>query len=251
MEQQEFLDHADRIVEQAKQRGVSLRLLGAVAFHIHCPEFQHYQARANRLFTDLDFAAYFKHSQAIRALFESLGFQEDREVAVVYARERLVFNDLNSTLHLDVFFDKLDFCHPIPWAGRLEVDSPTIPLAELLLEKMQIVRLNAKDVIDTLMLVREHPLGRDDSEKINAQRIARMAAQDWGLWRTVTMNLRKVVEFGGNYAWLPQDDRVVIKERVDQLLDLIDREPKNAAWKARNMVGDRVQWYKDVSEVSQ
>ena len=47
----------------------------------------------------------------------------------MYARERLVFNDLNSTLHLDVFFDKLDFCHPIPWAGRLEVDSPTIPLA--------------------------------------------------------------------------------------------------------------------------
>jgi hypothetical protein len=251
MEQQEFLDYAYRIVEQGTQRGASLRLLGAVAFHVHCPEFQHYQARANRLFTDLDFAAYFKHSQAIRGVFEGLGFQEDREVAVVYARERLVFNDLNSTLHLDVFFDKLDFCHPIPWAGRLEVDSPTIPLAEMLLEKMQIVRLNEKDVIDTLMLVREHPLGQDDSEKINAPRIARMAAQDWGLWRTVTMNLRKVVDFGGNYAWLPQDDRVVIHQRVDQLLEAIDREPKSAAWKARNVVGDRVQWYKDVSEVSQ
>jgi hypothetical protein len=251
MEQQEFLDYAYRIVEQGKQRGATLRLLGAVAFHIHCPEYQDFQARAGRFFTDLDFAAYFKHSQAIRSLFESMGFQEDREVAVVYARERLVFNDLNSTLHLDVFFDKLDFCHPIPWAGRLEVDSPTIPLAELLLEKMQIIKLNEKDVIDTLMLLREHPLGQDDSEKINAQRIARMTAQDWGLWRTVTMNLRKVADFGGNYAWLPQDDRDVITERVDQLLGTINGEPKNAAWKARNVVGDRVQWYKDVSEVSQ
>jgi hypothetical protein len=250
MEQKDFLDQAHRIVEEAQQRGATLRLLGAVAFNIHCPEFHDYQAKAKRLFTDLDFAAYFKDNEAIRRLFADMRFQEDREVAVVYARDRLVLNDLNSTLHLDIFFDKLDFCHPIPWTGRLEVDTPTIPLAELLLEKMQIVKLNEKDVIDTVMLVREHDIDTGDSETINAARIAHMCARDWGLWRTVTMNLGKVLDLSAGYAWLEEGDRQVVKDRVARLLDAIEREPKNGAWKARNLVGDRVQWYKDVSEVA-
>jgi hypothetical protein len=249
MEQQEFIDYAYKIVEEAKQRGATLRLLGAVAFHIRCPKYKDYQAKANRLFTDLDFAAYFKHNEAIRDLFEHLGFEEDREVAIVYARQRLVFNDRKSTLHFDVFFDKLDFCHTIPWNGRLEVDSLTIPLAELLLEKMQIFTLNEKDVIDTLMLLREHPIDQGDSEKINAGRIARLCGKDWGLWRTVTMNLRKVSNLSEKYKWLPKDDRSVIQDRIIKLLAAIDQEPKSTAWKARNIIGDRVQWYKDVSEV--
>jgi hypothetical protein len=251
MEQQEFLDHAYRIIDEGQQKRATLRLLGAVAFHIHCPEYRHYQAEANRVFTDLDFAAYFKDNMAIRGVFEKLGFQEDREVAVVYARQRLVFDHSRSSLHLDVFFDKLDFCHPIPWAGRLELDSPTIPLVELLLEKMQIIKLNEKDVIDTLMLMREHSLGVDDHEKINAKRIARMCVQDWGLWRTITMNLGKVSALAEGYPWLPKDDRSVIQQRIAELLATIDKEPKSAAWKARNAVGDRIRWYKDVSEVVQ
>jgi hypothetical protein len=251
MEKQEFLEYAYRIVEEGQKRGAVLRLLGAVAFHIRCPKYSNYQDKAKRPFTDLDFAAYFKHNGAIREVFQQMGFVEDREVAVVYARQRLVFNDPKGTLHLDVFFDRLDFCHPIPWAGRLEVNNLTIPLAELLLEKMQIVKINEKDVIDSLMLLREHPVNEGDTETINAGRIARMCAQDWGLWRTVTMNLRKVSELSTGYEWLPTNDREVIQEHIQELQGAIDREPKTAAWKARNLVGDRVQWYKDVSEVVQ
>ncbi|MFH1185623.1 MAG: hypothetical protein V1755_11400 [Chloroflexota bacterium] len=251
MEQQEFLDHAYRIVEEGQERGAALRLLGAVAFHLHCPKYQSFQEKAGRPFTDLDFAAYFKHNEQIRDLFASMNFWEDREVAVVYARQRLVFNDPNSTLHVDVFFDKLDFCHPIPWAGRLEVDTPTIPLAEMLLEKMQIVKLNAKDVIDTLMLLREHALDEGDADTINVRRVARLCAQDWGLWRTFTMNLPRIMELSQGYGWLGAEDRAVIGERIDQLLAILEKEPKSTSWIARSLVGDRVQWYKDVHEVNQ
>lgn len=251
MEQQEFIDRAYQIVDQGQKQGATLRLLGAVAFHIHCPAYGSFQAKANRHFTDLDFAAYFKDNAPIRDLFEELGFEEDREVAVVYARHRLVFNHLHSPLHIDVFFDKLDFCHPIPWTKRLEVDSPTIPLAELLLEKMQIFTLNEKDVIDSLMLLREHSLNNSDADTINTARIAELCAQDWGLWRTVTMNLRKVSDLSSNYAWLETEDRQVIGERIDELIQTIDSQPKNAKWNIRNKIGDRVKWYKEVHEVSQ
>ncbi|MBF8285613.1 MAG: putative succinate dehydrogenase/fumarate reductase related rane subunit [Anaerolineales bacterium] len=40
----------------------------------------------------------------------------------------------------------------VKFQNRLHVDSPTIPLAELALEKLQIVHLNEKDVKDMLML---------------------------------------------------------------------------------------------------
>jgi hypothetical protein len=62
----------------------------------------------------------------------------------------------------DAFYEKLDFCHAIterPPRGRLTHH----PLAELLL-KMQIVQINEKDVIDTIMLLLEHPLGDADKE---------------------------------------------------------------------------------------
>ena len=84
-------------------------------------------------------------------------------------------------LHVDIFYEKLDFCHVIRWDGRLEVDSPSIPLAELLLEKMQIVEINEKDVIDTIMLLLEHPLGDIDKETINIARVAQLCASGLGL----------------------------------------------------------------------
>ncbi|TRZ52354.1 hypothetical protein D4S03_03590 [bacterium] len=251
MEHQEFLDNAFQIVDQGQKQDAVLRLLGSVAFYIHCPAYGSFQAKANRYFTDLDFAAYFKHYDAIQKIFEKLGFQEDREAAVVYTRQRLVLDNMKSSLHVDIFFDKLDFCHPIPWANRLEVDSPTIPLAELLLEKMQIVRLNEKDVIDTLMLVREHPINYGDSETINARRIADLCAHSWGLWRTITMNLRKISELSEKYNWLDTEDREVIQDRIKELLDIINNQPKSTAWKLRNQIGDRVKWYTEVHEINQ
>src|SRR4030065_1536404 len=162
MEDKEYIQYANEIVDEGNNRGILLRLLGSVAFSIHCPMYSKFQEKAQRNFTDLDFAAYISHSRPIRNILEAKGFIEDRETAFAYARSRLIYAHPNTGLHIDVFIDKLDFCHQIPWAGRLEVDNPTIPLAELFLEKMQIVHLNEKDVVDTIMLIREHSIGDGD-----------------------------------------------------------------------------------------
>ena len=249
MDDNKFIAYANDIVAEAQKQGGLVRLLGAVAFHIHCPTYGHFQQEAKRHFTDLDFAAYFSHNAAIRNSFLKLGFEEDREVAVVFARQRLIFNMPGTDLHVDIFFDKLDFCHPIPWAGRLEVDSPTIPLAELLLEKMQIVQINEKDIIDTIMLLLEHPLGDNDHETINIDRVAILCSSDWGLWRTTTMNLGKVRQMGQGYEQLTHEQKETIDSQVKTALARIDQEPKSLAWRLRARVGDRVKWYKDVDEV--
>ena len=144
----------------------------------------------------------------------------------------------------------MDFSHVVSWKNRLEVDNPTIPLAELLLEKMPIFEINEKDIIDTIMLLLEHPLGDNDDEVINIELISELLSRDWGLWRTSTMNLNKVKQMAGHYPQLSEDDRAKVVSQVDKALARIEQEPKSRGWKLRARVGDRVKWYKDVDEVS-
>jgi len=131
---------------------------------------------------------------------------------------------------------------------RLEVDDPTVPLAELLLEKMQIVKLNQKDVIDSIMLLREHQVGDTDSF-INASRVAQLCSRDWGLWKTVTTNLSKLAEIAYGIEKLSEDDRSDVGRKVSDLLARIDREPKTTAWKMRARIGEKKKWYRDVEEM--
>ena len=223
-----------------------LRIIGALAFHQHCPEFGYFQEKLNRVYTDIDFAGYAKQSKPIRDLFKAIGYDEDVEINSFHAEGgRLIFNHPQTHLHIDVFMDKLDFCHPIPWKGRLEVDELTIPLAELMLEKMQIVKINEKDIIDTIMLLLEHPVATDDDNPINARRIAELCAGEWGLWRTTTMNLEKTRDYLPHLD-LTEEDKSVVTQRIDELLTAMNDYPKGTKWKLRARIGDKLKWYKTI-----
>jgi hypothetical protein len=248
-ERQRFEQEVHRIVAASSEANVVLRLLGSLAFQLHCPEFGGLQAKMGRAYTDIDFASYARQAKKVSELLARLGYAENREIFVVTEGSRAIFENSANRLHLDVFYEKLDFCHVIPWNGRLEADSPTIPLAEMLLEKMQIVQINEKDVIDTIMLLLEHSLGGVDGETINMDRVAGLCGSDWGLWRTVTMNLDKVGRLAQGYPQLEIADKARVTEQVMAALGRIEAEPKSMAWRLRSRVGDRVKWYKDVDEV--
>jgi hypothetical protein len=245
-----FEEEAVRIVNSATEQGLTLRVLGSLAFHIHCQRYDHLQKQLGRAYTDIDFAGYRKQASKIGPFLSRLGYREDLDVNILYAGERLIYNHPSSGLHIDIFFDKLNFCHEINWVGRLEVDRPTLPLAEMLLEKMQIVKINEKDIIDTLMLLLEHSQGDNDHETINIARISRLCAKDWGLWRTITMNLRKVADLGRGYEQLSAEEKSLLGSQVETALARINAEPKTTGWRLREKIGDRVKWYQDVDEVS-
>ena len=248
-ERQRFEQEVQRIVAAATEANVVVRLLGSLAFQLHCPAFGGLQAKMGRAYTDIDFASYNRQAKKVSELLARLGYREEREIFVVTEGSRAIFENPANRMHVDIFYDKLDFCHVIPWNGRLEADSPTIPLAELLLEKMQIVQINEKDVIDTIMLLLEHPQGGADHETINMDRVAGLCGVDWGLWRTVTMNLDKVDRLAQSYAQLEAADKLRVSEQVKAASERIQAEPKSMAWRIRSRVGDRVKWYKDVDEV--
>jgi hypothetical protein len=250
--QEDFYTERTRILDAIHDKPYShiiMRLIGALAFRTHCQEFGYIQDKLGRVFTDFDFASYPRFTREIIRVLSELGYQEDKQVSQLFGERRMLFHDPVFGRHIDVFYDVLDFCHPINFVGRLEVEKYTLPLAELLLEKMQIVQINEKDLIDTVMLLREHPVGDIDDETINAALIARILGNDWGFWRTVTGNLKILESRLDQYQALSTEDSLVVYARIHQLQERIEAAPKTLKWKARARIGERVKWYKSVEEL--
>ena len=249
---EDFYTERTRILDalaQDENKHVIMRLIGALAFRTHCPEFGYIQDKLGRKFTDIDFASYPRFVRDIRRILIELGYEEDKQVTQLFGDRRMLYHDPVFGRHIDVFFNSLDFCHKVSFVDRLEAEELTLPLAELLLEKMQIVQINEKDLIDSIMLLREHPVGNIDKETVNAEIIASTLGKDWGYWRTVTGNLRLLNEILDNYDGLSQEDRNVVRKRIQELETRIETEPKTLRWKARAKIGERVKWYKDVEEL--
>jgi hypothetical protein len=248
----DFYEERTRIVNalgQPENKHVLMRLIGALAFRTHCPQYGYIQDKLGRKFTDFDFVSYPRFVRDVRRVLTELGYEEDRQVTQLFGDRRMLFHDPAFGRHTDIFYNVLDFCHPINFVGRLEKEQLTVPLAELLLEKMQIVQINEKDLIDSVMLLREHPIGDTDDETINASVIVGILSNDWGFWRTFTGNLKLLDEKLAVYKELSDDDRQVVHERIQEVQARIDAAPKSLRWKARAQVGERVKWYKEVEEL--
>lgn len=238
------------IIEAVEGAGALIRVLGSIGVALHCPDAKALLPSFERTYADIDFAAYGRSAREVTSALERLGYRADREVTITSEGRRAIFDHPTTPrIHLDVFFDELEFCHRIPLAGRLEADRPTIPLAELLLSKLQIVKLNEKDVIDTILLLLDHELGAGDDDVIDVARVAELCAADWGLWRTLTMNLEKVEALSETYPQLNADQRARGVVATRALKRAIDEAPKPLAWRLRDRIGDRRQWWTDVDEV--
>lgn len=245
-EREKFENELKTILNACKNENVLIRVLGSMAFHIHCHTYEYLQTTKGRVYSNIDVGSYSVHGRHIRDIMTKLGYTENREVFVLSGAEHAVF--YKQDLRVDVYYEKLDFCHTINLRDRLEYDSPTIPLAELLLQKMQNISIDEKDLIDTIMLLLEHPLGEIDGEIINIKLIAHLCANEWGLWRTTTINLRKVIQFAESYTELTPEQKHKVESQVNELISRLNSEPKSLPWKVRDQMGDRVKWYKDVEE---
>jgi hypothetical protein len=159
-------------------------------------------------------------------------------------RERLLFYDNPNGRQVDVFVSSFRMCHEIPLEKRLTVDDDTVPLAELLLTKLQIIELNEKDVRDTVALLLEHEV-TDDDRGVNASHVASLCAEDWGLWRTISHNLERLRQQVVHY----DVDQEAVSGRVTLLLDRIDKAPKSRSWRLRAKIGERKRWYALPEEV--
>ena len=238
----DIVSEALRVLDAAA--GVPLRLLGGVAIAVSLPG----EPLLPRPYNDIDFITAKGEGPTVAKLLEALGYESDRQFNALNGHRRLLFYDVQNERRVDVFVGRFEMCHMWPLERRLTVTGQTIPLADLLLTKLQIFALNEKDQRDILNLLHGHKLTEQDAGGLNTAYIAERCAADWGLWRTVTMNVERargaVQRFG-----LAQHDEEIVVSRLDDLRKRIDTESKSTKWKLRARVGERVQWYEEPEEV--
>jgi len=258
---QDPLAEALRVVDLSDQRGLLVRLMGGMAIRAHAPEWP---ARTRRVEVDLDFATRSRDRGAFYELLAAEGYTPDKRHNALFGSKQAYFVDVPRNRPVDVLVDSLEMCHRFEFGDRLAMSSPTLPLAELLLSKLQIVKINRKDVLDALVLLAEHPLGPDDGApdsrhglgSINVPRILSLTSNDWGWWRTVTGNLDTLDQYLA-VELTPEDldlnnGRTILFDpsgQVGALRTAINDAPKSTKWKLRARVGERTGWYQDPEEM--
>jgi len=266
---EQLQSEAVSIVAEAGQAGVTLRVVGSAGIRLHCPGPGPVMDRLGRPAKDIDFVVPQQHRKGMRRLLESRGYVTDRDLLIAMEGSRYSFTHPGHGTEIDVFVERLAFCHTIEVRDRLDVHPVTIPLEELLLQKVQIIEMTTTDVIDVSVLLATHevalatadaetPATADaetvgteavGTETVDAGRIARLLARDWGFHHTATRNLRQVRDAaGGAVTDLGPEQNGKIRDRAGRLLDAIDAEPKNLAWRMRDRIGERKQWWQDVDD---
>jgi hypothetical protein len=234
-------EEAARILDAAQADGFPLRLLGGLAIYFQCPSIQT-DTRLQRSYKDFDFVTLGKWGAKTKALFIRLGYTPNQAFNALHGYQRLLFWDTPHERQVDIFIDRMQMCHNLDFRARLQLDARTLSLADLLLTKLQIVEVNEKDLVDTMALFLDHEV-QDNEQSINASYIARLTSSDWGLYKTLTVNLDKARAFATEKAFPER-----IGTRISTLLEAIETRPKSLAWKTRAMVGERVRWYEQPEE---
>ena len=242
----DIVEEAQRLLARAEAEGVPLRLVGGVAILLRAPDGL--PGALTRTYGDLDFVTARKAGGQVNELLRSEGYTPHVAFNALHGRERLLFFDDAHERQVDVFVGSFSMSHKIPIGDRLELEPATVPLAELLLTKLQIAELNEKDVRDTIALLACHPVSETDAGCVNAAHVARLCAADWGLWRTITGNMAACRERLAAYDVTPEE-RERVAARLDELLERIEAEPKTRGWRLRARIGERRRWYELPEEV--
>jgi hypothetical protein len=232
---------AEQLISEATEHGMTLRLVGSLGVRLHCEPMRRALDHVKRLPKDIDIVCRRRDGTRLQKHLEERGFEVDRDLLIAMEGHRYAFHHPQRALEIDVFVDRLDFCHTIDMRRRLGEHPLTVSVEDLLLHKLQVVEPTEGDLIDLNALLRIHDVadGSNDPEIMDAQYIARLLAADWGFWRTATGNLERLRQMADNDA---------VRHPINRLLEFIELHPKTVKWRLRARIGDRLQWWQDVDE---
>jgi hypothetical protein len=228
-----------RIAELANEAGLDLRLVGGVGVALRCPSAA--SASLRRAYQDVDVAGRSADRARIGQLLVDSGYVADERFNALNGARRLLFFDTANGRQLDVFLDRVELCHKIDLLPRLGISGATLPPADLLLMKLQVVETNDKDFRDMAALLADQPLASHDDDAINVDYLCGLAARDWGLWRTMTMVASRLDAHAPTFG--DASIAAAVTEKVAALLEALESIPKSRGWRLRSRVGDRVRWY--------
>jgi hypothetical protein len=235
------------IVAAAAARSIPVRLVGGVAIWLRGSAAA--RAALGRGYPDIDLVAHKRQSRALRSALEEEGFSPERVFNATHGARRLLYH-APAGWQVDIFLDTFEMSHTLDLGTRLEVEPETLAAAELLLTKLQIAEVNAKDLSDVAMLLWDHEPGDADGPgRLNLTPVAARCAADWGLHTTVTDNLGACADRLGDLV-AGAGDRERIASRITAVTGALAAAPKSLSWQLRAKVGRRVRWYQVPEEVT-
>jgi len=233
-------EEAERILQGAEAKGITLRLLGGMAVSVRCPSASRPPLSRRRV--DIDVVGRRRETAKINQLFKELGYKPRERFNALHG-SRLIFNDIGNQRRVDVFLDVFEMCHKFDFRDRLALEQKTIPLSDLLSTKLQIVEINEKDVKDIFAILLDHEVSEGaEPDGIDAHHISKLCAEDWGIYKTFTTNLDKLAKYAEGIGLDPEQNRRIM-DRAAKLRNSIEAAPKSMGWKMRATVGERKRWY--------
>lgn len=236
------------LIRAATEQDITVRLLGGLAVRVLCPD---YPPRPAAGLQDIDLASVSPARKALQGFLLGEGHQPDKNFNALYGHKQLFFVSASSGRPIDVLIDRLVMCHELDFRHRITRMPYTLDVADVLLSKLQIVKLNKKDVQDIVYLLSEYPVAETGDEgTISAETFRSLVADDWGWWRTVTMNLEKIQALVDEQAsgLVPAAARHDPGDQAAMLAAAAHDVPKSLRWRMRSRVGDRVRWYQEPEE---
>jgi hypothetical protein len=227
-------EEAPRVLARIQERGLKVRAVGGLAVWLRCQSAR--RPPLAREYKDLDLVSALDATSTLPAVLVELGYRADEEFNALHGHQRLYFWDEANGRQLDVFVDEMRMCHRLDLRARVALEPDTLPLADLLLAKLQVVEVNEKDLQDAGALLADHD--------VPAARVVDVLTGDWGWWRTATETLEKVAAYADGKDGLDH-----VRTRAAALREAIDAEPKSRRWKLRAKVGERKRWYELPEEI--
>jgi hypothetical protein len=250
----DMADEARRLIDAARAEGLTLRLLGGLGVREHCRTLE----LCARDYSDLDMVAPAKQARRLAALFKGFGYAENYEVSAATANGELQFvrpcdhggkaDPVHTDDHVDVFLGTFRMDHDISLEHRLELEPYTLSLSDLLLTKLQIFRLNEKDVRDIVTILADTEVGKQDGPgMIDAGYIGKLCGDDWGLFYDVAMNLQRVDDGAATFA-LNDAQVASVRRGVLRLIAALDEAPKSLRFRMRARIGTRKSWHSELDD---
>lgn len=236
---------AERLLAQVKERGVGARLTGGVAIARRCPSAR--RPPLARAYEDLDFVCLSKAARGLTAVLEDAGYVADTDFNATHGAQRLYFRHAREAHHVDVFVGVMRMCHELDLRDRLALLDDTLTPSDLLLSKLQVVELNAKDRLDLLALLHDQAVVPGFPLALDPDYLGTLWGHDWPLWRTSQLTFEKVAAFAPETLEPPATERVAAA--IATLQQLLESCQKSRRWKLRSRVGDRMRWYELPEEI--
>ena len=257
----QVMAEAMAIVDAAREQGVQLRLTGGLAVRRYCTDLDF----MDREYSDIDVVGLSSQYKDLHPVFAGLGYAENRYVTQATDAEQLQYVKAETLVapsthpddqpheapivdHVDIFLDVMRMDHDVEIRERLDIDDYAISPVDALIAKLQIGKINQKDVHDVIALLKDVPLyDADGAATIDVAYLAETCSRDWGLYHDITTNLDVVLAMVDDYG-LSKGDLERVCERLAAIKESVEDASKPIGWRLRARVGERVAWRREVED---